>query len=215
MSTTRNLKLARFLKTLLDILLGLTVILLLALVLWVALYPRSLDEGDGFFAVTIPVTIGRENDSQINLSFTSNSKDVSENVSIIEAEGTLRFGTSDSFFILIANAAKIIGGIGLAVIFYLLRGVVKAILEGDPFSAENGRRIRHLGYAVLLVSILWQAVHYLAANEILRRLPQIKPTLYPGPTFEAGIILVSLLILLMAQVWSYGLDIERERALTI
>jgi hypothetical protein len=29
------------------------------------------------------------------------------------------------------------------------------------------------------------------------------------------VILASLLILVLAQVWSYGLDLEREKALTI
>jgi len=39
--------------------------------------------------------------------------------------------------------------------------------------------------------------------------------LSPGPTFNAEVILGSLLVLLLAYVWSYGLDLERERALTI
>ncbi|MFV1859453.1 MAG: hypothetical protein ACC647_08890 [Anaerolineales bacterium] len=51
--------------------------------------------------------------------------------------------------------------------------------------------------------------------EIFNRLPTTVPALSPGPTFNAEVILGSLLVLLLAYVWSYGLDLERERALTI
>ncbi len=68
---------------------------------------------------------------------------------------------------------------------------------------------------VLLIGILQPAVQYMAATEILNRLPPTVPALNPGPTFDAEVILVSLLILLLAHIWSYGLDLERERALTI
>jgi hypothetical protein len=72
-----------------------------------------------------------------------------------------------------------------------------------------------LGYAVLLVGLIQDAVQYLAASEILNRLPSVSPALQPGPTFSAELILVSLLILLLSYIWSYGLDLEREQALTI
>ncbi len=39
--------------------------------------------------------------------------------------------------------------------------------------------------------------------------------LEPGPTFHGELLLLSLLILLLAQIWSYGWEIEHERALTI
>jgi hypothetical protein len=58
-------------------------------------------------------------------------------------------------------------------------------------------------------------VQYIAANEILNRLPAALPALQPGPTFNAELILGSLLILLLAHIWSYGLDLERDRSLTI
>jgi len=215
MSTTKNLRLAKFLKGLLDFLLGAIVFACSALILWIALSPLVLSNSWGLGTVAVPIAIGRENDSQIGVSFASLPEDVRFEVSIIEAEGMLRLETSNFSMILIANAAKVIGGIGLAYVFYLLRRIVKTIVEGNPFSAENSRHIRQLGYAVLLVGILWQAVHYFAAAEILRRLPDINPTLYPGPTFDPALILVSLLVLLLSHVWSYGLELERDRELTI
>lgn len=59
-----------------------------------------------------------------------------------EAEGTLRLETGSRLLLLIVNAAELVLAVGLIYILYLLRGVVRAALEGDPFSQENGIRLR-------------------------------------------------------------------------
>ena len=97
----------------------------------------------------------------------------------------------------------------------MLRSVLQAILQGDPFTTENTVRIRRIGYMVLLVGFLKAAVEYFAAREILNQLTIVEPSLSLPSPFDAEIILASLLILVLAQVWSYGLDLEREKALTI
>jgi hypothetical protein len=163
----------------------------------------------------VPVRIGTGEEPQFIATFTGSPNEVIEAAFVEEAEGTLRLETNSTLLILIANAAKLVTSIGLAYVFYLLRAVVQAILDGVPFTAENSRRIRRLGYAVLLVGLVQHAVQYIAANEILNRLPTAVPAFQPGPTFNTELILVSLLILLLAHIWSYGLDLERDRALTI
>ena len=50
---------------------------------------------------------------------------------------------------------------------------------------------------------------------ILNQLPTAQPALSLPSPFRAEIILTSLLILILAQVWSYGLELERDQALTI
>jgi hypothetical protein len=215
MSTTRNLRLGRIVKAVLDILLGLSVVACIGLILWVSVAPIVLNQSKGWGTASVPVTIGVGQEPQFDVSYTSSPEDEINGAYVVEAEGTLQLETRNFLLILIANAAKIVGLIGLAYIVYLLRSVVKTILEGEPFAEESSRRIRKMGYMLLVVSIVWQAVEYLAASEILRQLSDVRPALNPGPTFDAGVILISLLILLLAHVWSYGLDIERERALTI
>jgi hypothetical protein len=215
MSTTKNLRLGRIVKILLDILLGLSVFVCVGLILWVAVVPLVLNQSEGWGTASVPVRIGTGQEPQFDVSFSGLPEGDINAAFVSEAEGTLFLETRDFLLILIANAAKIVGLIGLTYIVYLLRNVVKSILEGEPFAEESSRSIRKMGYTLLAVSIVWQAVQYLAASEILKRLTDIQPELHPGPTFEAGVILVSLLILLLSQVWSYGLDIERERALTI
>jgi len=215
MSTTKNLRLARIVKTLLDVLYGFAIFAGAGLIIWLAVAPIVLNQSQGWGTASVPVTIGVGEAPQFNVDFTRSTEDEINAAYVVEAEGTLQLETRSFLLILIANAAKIVGLIGLGYFLYLLRGVVKSILEGEPFAEENTGRIRKLGYALLVVSILWPFLQYLAASEILRRLPNIDPALNPGPTFDAGVILISLLILLLAHVWSYGLEIERDRELTI
>jgi len=109
----------------------------------------------------------------------------------------------------------LLSAIGLAYLVYLLRSVVIAIQQGDVFTQENVTRIRRLGYLVLVVALVRALLEYVAAYEFLRQLTITSPPLSLPSPFDAGVILASLLILALAQVWSYGLDLERERALTI
>ncbi|NIS80200.1 MAG: hypothetical protein GTO14_08315 [Anaerolineales bacterium] len=213
--STKNLRLIRFVKGLLDFLFGLLIFAIMALVLWTALSPLIIGKGGNIGTATVPVTIGVGEEPQFEVSFSSPAKDEIRAAFVEEAEGTLRLETTNFILVLMANAAKLISGIGLAYVFYLLRAVVQATLDGNPFAAENGPRLRRLGYVVLLVGFLNPLVQYIAASEVLNRLPVALPALNPGPTLNAEIILVSLLILILAHIWSYGLELERDKALTI
>jgi hypothetical protein len=202
-------------KGLLDFLFGLLVFACLVLVLWTAILPVIIDK-DGFMgSASVPVIIGVGEGPQFEVAFTSSTEDQIREAFVEEAQGTLFLETSNYFLVLLANAAKLVSGIGLAYIFYLLRAVVQVILDGNPFTAENGPRLRRLGYVVLLVGFLHPLAQYIAAAEILKQLPAAVPALNPGPTFNVEVILASLLILVLAHIWSYGLELERDKALTI
>jgi hypothetical protein len=72
-----------------------------------------------------------------------------------------------------------------------------------------------MGLAVLFVRFLRPTVEYFAARAILNQLTIVEPPLSLPSPFQSEVILASLLILILAQVWSYGLEIERDRSLTI
>ena len=55
-----------------------------------------------------------------------------------------------------------------------------------------------------------------AAAEILRLLPETMPALQAKATFDSRLVLgTALFIFLLVQIWGYGLELERDRALTI
>jgi hypothetical protein len=215
MSTTKNLRLARFLKILLDFLFGLTIFACIGLALWVALSPWVLRQTGSLGSASIPVRIGSGQEPQFDVAFNGTPRDWIGMAFVDEGQGTLFLETGSFALIAIANAAKLVYGIGLAYIFNLLRKIVRGIDEGQPFSLEASRTVRQLGYAILLVTFLGPLAQYIAAMEILNRLPATVPNLMAGPTYDPQMLFISLLILLLAHIWGYGLDLERERALTV
>ncbi len=215
MDTMKNLRLARFVKVVVDVIYYLLAGVCVVLVIWMVIAPIIFNQTDFLGTASIEVILGSGEEPQFDVVFNGSTQGVIQAAFMEEAEGTLRLETTSSLLIVIANVAKLLAAIGLAYLFYLLRAVVGAIIDGEPFGAATGQRIRRLGYVVLLVGIFYPAVQYMAAKEILNRLPAAVPALNPGPTFDSEVILISLLILLLAHVWSYGLELERDRALTV
>jgi hypothetical protein len=215
MSSTKNQKLPRIVKTLLDIIFGLLAVVCVFLVLWIAFSPLILSISDVVITSSVPVAIGSGDEPQFEVEIAGAEAKGIQAAFVDEAQGTLRLETTDWYFIFISNLAKLLTAIGLAYVVYLLRAVLKALLEGDVFTQENVVLIRRIGYAVLIVAFVRAAAEYFAASEILKQLTITRPALILPSPFEAEVILTSLLILVLAQVWSYGLALERERALTI
>lgn len=174
----------------------------------------SLPEGAAGTA-SRPVILGSEAGPQVQVNFASSPKVPIRRAFMDEVEVTPWLETRSPLPVGISNATKVVGGMGLACVFHLLRGIVRAVVEKQPFSAKNGTRIRRLGYTVLALAFLMPLAQYLAAMEILKRLARTIPPLRAGPTFDAASLLGALFLLLLAHVWSYGIELETERALTV
>ncbi len=214
MSIQNQSKLPQFLKVLIDLLFGLLVFSSIALILLIILSPVILKAADIPLAASVPVGIETSEHRQLDVKISSaETKDI-QNAYVDQAQGILRLETHNWYYIFLSYFGKLLIALGLAFIFYLLRAVLKDILEGDPFSPENIVRIRWIGAMVLVMGFVRPTVEYIAANEILRGL-QVQPLLTLPAPFNAEFILFSLLILLLAQVWSYGLELKRDQELTV
>ena len=215
MATKKDLRLVLFVKKLFDVIYWLLIGACVFLVLWIALSPFIFTSGENPISASVPVAIGSGEEPQFEVTFSGAADEGIRGAFVEEAQGVLRLETTRWPFVLIANLAKLLTGIGLAYFFHLLRSVLQAIISGDPFGPQTGARIRRIGYLVLGLGFLIPTIEYIAANEILNQLPAAQPALSLPSPFNAEVILVSLLILILAQVWSYGLELERDQALTI
>jgi hypothetical protein len=215
MSTSLNPKLPRIVKTILDIIFWLLIGVCVFLVLWIAFSPLILRVSDIAITSSVPVAIGSGVEPQFEVEIAGAEAKGIRAAYVEEAQGTLRLETTDWYLILISNLGKLVIALGLAYVVYLLRSVFQAILQGEIFTQENALQIRRIGYSVLIVGLVAASAEYFAAREILRQLMIVNPPLSLPSPFEAVVILASLLILVLAQIWSYGLELERERALTI
>ncbi|MGD2161997.1 MAG: DUF2975 domain-containing protein [Anaerolineales bacterium] len=215
MSAPKNLKLARSLKIFLDILFVLALIVFIGLLIWTAVSPLVLRRPDTFGTVTLPVRIGEGDDPQFDVSFNSAPALRINDSYVEEAHGTFVFTTTSAQPVIIANFAKLLSLAGLAYVFYLLRSVMITIKDGEPFTAKNVVHIRRIGYLVLALGVLSPVVQFTSSILIMNTLPNTAPVLQPGPAFDGKVILLALFILLIAQIWSHGIELEHEHALTI
>lgn len=214
MSAQINPKLPRFVKSLLDFLYGLLIFACIVLVLAIVLSPLIMKGNNIVFSASAPVGLGSGEDHRFEVQIADAGAKGIRAASESEAQGVLRLETDNWFYIFFGYFRQLLIFLGLVYIFHLLRAVLQNILQGNPFSPENNVRIRRLGHIVLLLAFLIPIIEYIAANEILRGL-RIESTLGPPSLFNAGYILTSLLILVLAQVWSYGLELKRDQELTI
>ena len=214
MSSQTNPKLTRIVKTILDIIFGFLVFSCIALLLLIVLSPLILMGADIPLTASVPVGIGSPGEQQFDVQIT-NSADIGiRNAFVNQAQGVLRLESLNWKYIFYSYSSDLIIALVLAYSFYLLRSVLHDIMQGDPFSQKNTLRIRRIGYLVLLLGFVRPAIEYIAAKQILRELV-VQPSLSVPALFNVEFILVSLLILLLGQVWSYGLELQRDQELTI
>ena len=215
MSKSKDRRLTRITKVVVDVIYYLLVGAGIILALWIVLSPFIMQAADIPITASVPVAIGAGTEPQVTVEVPgAGTKGISA-AFVDEAQGTLRLETYNWTFIAISNLAKLLTAIGLAYVFYLLRSILHAVEQGDPFGQDSVTSMRRMGLGVLIVGFLRPTVEYLAARAILNRLTITQPPLSTPSPFQSEVILVSLLILILAQVWDYGLEIERDRALTI
>jgi len=214
MSVQTNPKLPHFVKILLDIVYGLLFFSCIALVLLIVLSPLILKGANIPLTASVRVGVGSAESQRFDVQIAGAATKGINNAFVDQAQGALRLETHNWSFIFFSYFGKLLIALGLTYTFYILRAVLQDILQGDPFSPENSMRIRRIGYMMLLIGFARPTIEYIAANEILRGL-QIEPPLSLPAPFNAEFILFSLLILLLAQVWSYGLELKRDQELTV
>jgi hypothetical protein len=216
MKEKKKSSLPRIIKIFLDLIFGLLLFVITGLVVWMAISPILVNRVDTLGTASIPVTLGTGDIPRVEVSFEGKPAEGINDAYLEETKGTLRLETDNPLIILIANGAKLFVAIGLAFIFYLLRTVMRSILDGDPFAARNSQLIRRVGYAVLLVGFAGSVLEGLASWQILKMLPASIPVLQAATTFDPRLILgMALFIFLLAQICGYGLELERDRALTV
>lgn len=215
MSTAQNSKILKTVKVILDIFFWLLVVASILMLLWTVLSPVVMRLTGIPITASVPVTIGQGVDPRVEVAIAGAETKDNHMAFIDDAQGTLRIETRDWYLNFISNIPKLVTGFSLAYLAYLLRSIVISIQQGDVFTKENVVRVRRLGYLVLGVALVQASLEYLAAYEFFRMLEIISPPLSLPSPFEASTILASLLILALAQVWSYGLELEQDRALTI
>ena len=105
--------------------------------------------------------------------------------------------------------------IGLLIIFHL-RKIFATIVSGDPFSMENSKRIRLIGWAVIVASVLKALLSFLIGLyfSTLINLPGLTLTANMRLEDLSGVF-VGVIILILAEVFQHGARLQEESNLTV
>jgi Protein of unknown function (DUF2975) len=89
---------------------------------------------------------------------------------------------------------------------WLLRGFMRSVREGDPFGVDNVRRLRGLGFLLVVGAPLVELINYLIRQALFNEVPPF-PSVdlgSAGYALPAGAMIGGLGAFILAEVFAYG-----------
>lgn len=175
----------------------------------------SVEEGDGAPRLATTVTIGGHSGSSVlpltsGTDATLSSSTLRRDMRAVLEVGTQRWG----FFYLAAAPLLAILAASLWCV-YLLRAVLRDVLAENVFTERNAARLTALGWILLILGIIGPAVREWRTSLILRHVSIEGASLAPADTDASALWVVGLLLLALASAWRYGVELQRDRDLTV
>ena len=128
----------------------------------------------------------------------------------------LQFRTTDWRMFLMVNWVLLLPFAVLLVGIHLFRSLLADVLAADVFTRRNAVRLSRLGWLVIAVAVLAPPLQYWRSWIVLRRLELTDVVLSPArPDWIASSAIFGLLLLALASVWRYGVELQHDRDLTV
>jgi len=104
---------------------------------------------------------------------------------------------------------------GFLWITYIIRKFIKTVKEGHPFSRENPRRIRMIGFIVMIAGPVVAAVQYIYAYQYINMLDYPHAEIQVEPDINLMMIFLGLILFVIGHVYDQGVKLKEESDLTI
>ena len=127
----------------------------------------------------------------------------------------LQFLTSDRRIQALSCLDQFIVLLLLLGLLYMVRQFLVDVIDGRPFSFDNARRLKWIGWLLLAVGLARPLADYLAARWTFAMLKIQSAMLWPAFNISFGFILVALFVLILAAAFRRGVELEKERSLTV
>lgn len=112
-----------------------------------------------------------------------------------------------------------VGFVGLLWLFaiYQVRALLADVASDTVFTEVNARRIRGVGWALLTSALFMRPAAWFTTDAALKAFDLNGEGLIPVLDTDGWLvaILTGLLVLALGEVWRYGVEIERDRQLTV
>ena len=136
------------------------------------------------------------------------------NARIEDAVGTLRFEAHPAIVLTVVG----IGLVGVAAtlaVLHQLRGVVATMSVGAPFVVANARRLRIVGLAVIVYELVTACMRLALSLWAMRNLSVRGLTVRWVFDLRIEVLLVGAVILVIAEVFRVGTQLQQDHDLTI
>ena len=206
---------ARVVKTWFDIMFVIGVAGGCLLALWLLVSPLVMSSPDSPADVAIPVSMGTGSlRPVITLQQTESASEIA-NPRIVDGRGELRFETSSWTMQFFTSLVMLLGIAVVVYVVYLVRAILKTVLEGRPFAADNVRRIRIIGSVLIAVGLVVPVIEYLVVRAVLARVSLQGIAIGPPFDIREDTVVAGLLVLVLATIFGYGAQLETDKSLTI
>ncbi len=183
--------------------------------LWLLISPLVLRGGQvGDIAIPVAVGSGSVHPS-LALDVDTLAAPGIRRAVLVEARGELRVQTTNWPLQFFPNLGLLLGLVVVLVVLLMLRRILADVAAGDPFAAANANRMRVIGIILVAMGALGPVVEHFVARSLLRRIPVHGVDLTAPFDLRLDVILIGLLLLVLAAVFGYGSELERERSLTV
>ena len=137
-----------------------------------------------------------------------------EKASLVKARGELRLQTTD-WWLQFASLGRFLAvTLVLLYVVWMLRRVLKNVLDDRPFDPANGGLLRRCGSSILVLGVALPPLDLALASRVLSGIRVANLNLRPAITFDKDVLLVGLLFLVFGIILTRGNEIqEHEQAL--
>ncbi len=102
--------------------------------------------------------------------------------------------------------------LGLA---FLTRQFLVDVIDGTPFTLDNARRLKWIGWLLLGIGVTMPVMRFVTGGWALSIVKIQSPTLSPPIKVDPALILVAIFILILSAAFRHGVELEKERSLTV
>lgn len=196
-----------WMKRVLDVALVLLVVGALSFaVLFIA---QALGMGEGTIAIQVPARFAPRSDLAVE-------NDMLGTGHIADASGMATFlaepSSVNSWLYLLGSVLQLAPGFVLVV---LLRRIAASVVAGEPFTDANIGRIRAIGLLVMALEFLRGAVQLGLETAVMATSEMPGFTLVSQGAWNAGVLVLGAVILALAEVFRYGMQLQSDVDLTV
>jgi DUF2975 family protein len=141
------------------------------------------------------------------------SADHRKSGAIERSTGTLRLTRADRTWFAIAGAAVMMG-----LVLWILSELIalcRSVRDGHPFDAGNAMRIRRLALALALSELARAAIVYAANAFVAAQFAADHLHFTARPRLNAFAIVTALILLVLAEVFRTGTELDEDQSLTV